>query len=665
MAIKRPAMYEHNNPNLPFVNIDNVLGGMFVLTGGTSGLTGISKYKLKQWQLAIIESGEIYRLITDPDTMPSTGSVFGDWELYISASGGTTDYYLTGSTLGTNAILTQTLNNGNIIHTDLSTLSGDTFLTSQSFTGNSTLHSIMNDGTVYDTDISGVDTYLNSGTFNPSNSRITLTTTGPNANSFAIDLSSLVDTDTFVQNGVYYPSTATDPNVGLVPAGTIVYTVTNSGGTNPHYFSVTGITSGMTDTNYYSTGGFVDSNSVLTISGNSGFNSYTIDLSSLSNTSYWTSGSTGLHSLRTIGNQAAGGNATGDYSIAEGYNTLASGDYSHAGGYSSIVNSDNGFIHSSGSTLTSGATNSVLLGGVGLTGDAADTVYVPYLNIHNTPNGSGTTLVVDGNGDIYASTANTIDFSYVGLVSPVITHTWNIKDSSGKHISYSTANPLRTVNGSLIDSYITGASTTYKYVTDTTHGAPDSISGDWGSVDPGDGVNSSQLGATNISADTTFKVVFTKAATGYVVDGSGHVVPATGNDTTSDSISIQFLSEVYHGEVTGTSATIAPTISATDVYTQLNGGTLLDNNDFTLNGVTSTPDSGGVYYHHYIAYPVNDGVMVTLVLDGSTSVPIDNVYSLQTITSFTNSVGNVENYYVYVTDASNPYNNVNVTFKHS
>jgi hypothetical protein len=51
--------------------------------------------------------------------------------------------------------------------------------------------------------------------------------------------------------------------------------------------------------------------------------------------SYWTSGSTGNYSVKTINDSTT--NATGNYAVAEGYNTTASGNYSTASGYESIA----------------------------------------------------------------------------------------------------------------------------------------------------------------------------------------------------------------------------------------------------------------------------------------------------------------------------------------
>jgi len=164
--------------------------------------------------------------------------------------------------------------------------------------------------------------------------------------------------------------------------------------------------------------------------------------SSATTISYWTAG-TGLGGIVTVTNKGSGGDAQGMYSVSEGWETyahgicshaegnntqssgtsshsegygslaigvaahsegrgtIALGDYSHAGGYNSQVKSNNSFIHANTGLLTSGATNSVLLGGQNLTGSSANTVYVPYLNINSMSTGSTThDIGVDNNGNV-------------------------------------------------------------------------------------------------------------------------------------------------------------------------------------------------------------------------------------------------------------------------
>jgi hypothetical protein len=121
------------------------------------------------------------------------------------------------------------------------------------------------------------DLYVTGGTYNPSTVEIDFVgNTG--FNPFSVDVSGLLDT--YVNNGVY------DNNTGCVTFST----------TSGYTFEVCGFLTGMTQ--------------------------------------YWTDGSSGNYSIKTINDSSV--DATGDYAVAEGYNTIASGNTSHAEGYNTI-----------------------------------------------------------------------------------------------------------------------------------------------------------------------------------------------------------------------------------------------------------------------------------------------------------------------------------------
>ena len=139
------------------------------------------------------------------------------------------------------------------------------------------------------------------------------------------------------------------------------------------------------DTNTFVTGGTLTGTD-LVLEWNTGGSASAIDLSALSDTTYWTAGTSGTGSIRVT--NGGGTNATGSYSVAqglnttasgdfshsEGYLTIASGDYSHAGGDNSVASGTTSFIHSTDSEIR--GDRSVLLGGQNLTGTTTDTVYV-------------------------------------------------------------------------------------------------------------------------------------------------------------------------------------------------------------------------------------------------------------------------------------------------
>jgi len=111
-----------------------------------------------------------------------------------------------------------------------------------------------------------------------------------------------------------------------------VLTAIDSDG-NVGWQSVSGGTSGGTNT--YVTGGTLNGSYQLTLGRNDGSSASPIDLSALSGSTYWTSGSSGNYSIKVINDSTT--DATDDYAVAIGLNTLASGPASHAEGQSTTA----------------------------------------------------------------------------------------------------------------------------------------------------------------------------------------------------------------------------------------------------------------------------------------------------------------------------------------
>ena len=128
-------------------------------------------------------------------------------------------------------------------------------------------------------------------------------------------------------------------------------------------------------------------------------------------------------------------NALGYNSHAEGYETTAIGRESHAGGDNSTASGDTSFIHSNRSIVL--GDRSVVLGGVGITGTADDTVYVPYFNIQSatTDNILTEVLVIDINGDVKKRSVNTIGFTG-GTVSGATIFTGGLSASTFSATTY-------------------------------------------------------------------------------------------------------------------------------------------------------------------------------------------------------------------------------------
>ena len=165
------------------------------------------------------------------------------------------------------------------------------------------------------------DYYTTGLTFNQGTYDLTVSVN--DGNDYTVGLGILA-TDMTITGGTY------DPSTGI---GTFT---NNSGGT----FQVTGFLTGYTDTNTFVTGGTyspsVAGYDILTFTNNEGV-SFVVPItgSSSSTSTYWTSGSSGNYSIKTINDSSV--DATGDYAVAQGYSTTASGSRSHAEGSQTIA----------------------------------------------------------------------------------------------------------------------------------------------------------------------------------------------------------------------------------------------------------------------------------------------------------------------------------------
>ena len=127
---------------------------------------------------------------------------------------------------------------------------------------------------------------------------------------------------------------------------------------------MSGGTSGGTDT--YVTGGTLNGSYQLTLGRNDGSSTSPIDLSALSDSTYWTSGSSGNYSVKVVNGGTT--DATNDYAVASGFNTLASGLWStsqnigttasgqssHAEGEDTVASGDYGSHAEGYQTIASG-----------------------------------------------------------------------------------------------------------------------------------------------------------------------------------------------------------------------------------------------------------------------------------------------------------------------
>ena len=126
---------------------------------------------------------------------------------------------------------------------------------------------------------------------------------------------------------------------------------------------------------------------------------------------YWTSGSTGFYSIKTIND--SGLDATGNYSVASGFNTLSIGNVSFTHSTNSTASSDyTSILGGQNNEITSSSNNSSIVGGTGNTigGSINGHILGGYDNSVNKNSdlsviiaGSGNTI---GNGSSYSSIIN-------------------------------------------------------------------------------------------------------------------------------------------------------------------------------------------------------------------------------------------------------------------
>ena len=108
------------------------------------------------------------------------------------------------------------------------------------------------------------------------------------------------------------------------------------------------------DTNTFVTGGTLTGTD-LVLEWNTGGSASPIDLSALSDTTYWTAGTSGIGSIRVVNGGST--DATGNHAVAQGLNTTASGTYSHSEGYETTASGNYG-SHAEGYLTIANGTSS-------------------------------------------------------------------------------------------------------------------------------------------------------------------------------------------------------------------------------------------------------------------------------------------------------------------
>lgn len=226
-------------------------------------------------------------------------------------------------------------------------------------------------------------------------------------------------------------------------------------------------------------------------------------------TNYWTSGSTGTSSLKVINSSLI--DATGDYALAEGYNTLARGLYSHAEGYGTVAfadathaegyntRADGDYSHAGGYNTTSSGQASFVHGynskvlanwsvvlGKDITGTTNNTTYVDYFNIKRLAAGTAIyTLGIDSSGNVVSASTSSSSAFTGGTVSGATIFTGGLTANTISATTYQnlpidiriTGGTYSAASSSLIFTNNTGGTFTVTGITTSSQFTGGTVSG--------------------------------------------------------------------------------------------------------------------------------------------------------------------------------------------
>ncbi len=253
-----------------------------------------------------------------------------------------------------------------------------------------------------------------------------------------------------------------------------------------------------------------------------------------------------------------------------------------------------------------------------------------------------------GQGFIINGQNLNLDLVSKTLVTPSISTSYNLFLNNGiTPYVPPTSNSRSLVVDVGVKAFI---SATYIYVIpNSNYVGPTSISGSWGSSNPGSGNNSSVFNNSNnaITTDSVFSVNFAKPKSGLIVV-SGQVQFPSGNDTTGDAIGIYFRYRGFLGFSSSSSLD-------SDGIRALARVSFQDNRSRTEFNV-----SAGSTEYTYYCYPASFGFLYSIIQNSA--LPILGAFSYIGIVSLVTDGGINVNYYVYKSNATNAFTNVRLDF---
>lgn len=225
------------------------------------------------------------------------------------------------------------------------------------------------------------------------------------------------------------------------------------------------------------------------------------------------------------------------------------------------------------------------------------------------------------------------------LVSPSISGTWNIFKQDGSTFTTSSLPNIIYERGYKVK--FTG---TWKWTSVKGKKIPKSTNGSWGKVLPLPDNSSESLIQDNITTNTTISQSLFAPKLGLMVSGS-NVTPASGDDTTTASVSVKFKDMLYYGEISSSD----PNEEAITALTN----ELVSSRIKTISNITANQ------YYCY-AYPQSLGALTKVTQDGATSVL--GAFTQKTLT-ITNAAGLSVALYVYVSNNPGAFTNNELKFE--
>ena len=243
------------------------------------------------------------------------------------------------------------------------------------------------------------------------------------------------------------------------------------------------------------------------------------------------------------------------------------------------------------------------------------------------------------------------DLIVKSLVNPIISVIWTLYKNNGT-TSYTPS--LSTSKNIIVDKGVkANVNATYKYTfNNINESLPEQVNGSFGNILPGANVNSTPLTINNIETDNNYNVNLSKPKTGLIVINN-QVIPALGNDITTDNISISFKDRFYLINSSN------PDLSGTDISNIING--LAAEYSKLINGLVTTFNNvtAGISNYTYLIHSVSQGNITQVYQNDVTPVFGSFIY-LSDVTII-NPAGLSVNVKRFRTNDPGSFNNVKIT----